>query len=133
MEGWTYIFTMILNLKNSMRNLPITYISYSNSFESLLVEVWRKNYTNIKYVIGNIYRLPWYDFDNLISFSNEYIDILNTLQNLSPTIICSSTMPFHLVLLQNNTLNKNLWYIQYINWQCVYKYNRKKTYQWHTY
>ena len=58
--------------KELNEEFPITHTS--NSFESLFVEVWRKNYSNQKYVIGNIYRLPLYDSDNLTSFTNEYID-----------------------------------------------------------
>ena len=39
------------------------------------------NYTVQKYVAGNIYRLQLYNIDNLTSFTNEYIDILDTLRN----------------------------------------------------
>ena len=38
--------------KELNEELPITHTS--NSFESLFVKVWRKNYTNQKYVIGII-------------------------------------------------------------------------------
>ena len=75
--------------KELNEEFPITHTS--NSFQSLFVEVWRKNYSNQKYVIGNIYRLPLYDSDNLTSFTNEYIDILNTLRNRSKLSTCVAT------------------------------------------
>ena len=61
--------------------LPITHTS--NMFESLFVEVWRKNCMYQKYIIGNIYRLPLYSSDDLTTFTNEYVDILNMFRNRS--------------------------------------------------
>ena len=80
--------------------MPIT--QTSNSLESMFVEVWRKNYTSQKYIIGNIYRLPLYDSDNLTSFTNEYIDILNTLRNRSKFVYLCGDFNIDLLKLNSN-------------------------------
>ena len=81
----------------------------SNSLESMFVEVWRKNYTNQKYIIGNIYRLPLYDSNNLTSFTNEYIDILNTLRNRSKFVYLCGDFNIDLLKLNSNN-NYNMFF-----------------------
>ena len=65
-------------------NLPITHTS--TLFESLFVEVWRKNIIYKKYVIGNIYRLPSYISDDVKSFINEFTALLNGLSMRSKSV-----------------------------------------------
>ena len=93
--------------KELNEELPIT--QTSNSLESMFVEVWRKNYTNQKYIIGNIYRLPLYDSDNLTSFTNEYIDILNTLRNRSKFVYLCGDFNIDLLKLNSNN-NYNMFF-----------------------
>ena len=92
--------------KELNEELPIT--QTSNSLESMFVEVWRKNYTNQKYIIGNIYRLT-YDSDNLTSFTNEYIDILNTLRNRSKFVYLCGDFNIDLLKLNSNN-NYNMFF-----------------------
>ena len=93
--------------KELNEELPIT--QTSNSLESMFVEVWRKNYTNQKYIIGNICRLPLYDSDNLTSFTNEYIDILNTLRNRSKFVYLCGDFNIDLLKLNSNN-NYNMFF-----------------------
>ena len=93
--------------KELNEEFPITHTS--NSFESLFVEVWRKNYSNQKYVIGNIYRLPLYDSDNLTSFTNEYIEILNTLRNRSKFVYLCGDFNIDLLKMSSNN-NYNMFF-----------------------
>ena len=65
-------------------NLPITHTS--TLFESLFVEVWRKNIIYKKYVIGNIYQLPSYISDDVKSFINEFTALLNGLSMRSKSV-----------------------------------------------
>ena len=68
-------------------DLPITLTS--TLFESLFIELWRKNCTNQKYIVGNIYRLPLYLSDDVRSFTKEYTDVLNVLRTRSkPVYVC---------------------------------------------
>ena len=67
-----------------MKKLPITHTS--TLFESLFVEVWRKNSIYKKYVIGNIYRLPSYISDDVKSFINEFTALLNDLSIRSKSV-----------------------------------------------
>ena len=64
--------------------LPITHTS--TLFDSLFVEVWRKNIIYKKYVIGNIYRLPSYISDDVKSFINEFTALLNVLSMRSKSV-----------------------------------------------
>ena len=93
--------------KELNEELPIT--QTSNSLESMFVEVWRKNYTNQKYIIGNIYRLPLCDSDNLTSFTNEYINILNTLRNRSKFVYLCGDFNIDLLKLNSNN-NYNMFF-----------------------
>ena len=61
-------------------NQEITISSTSTLFESHYVEIWRKSCTFQKYVIGNVYRLPSYNAEDLSAFTNEYSDLLNRLR-----------------------------------------------------
>ena len=64
--------------------LPITHTS--TLFESLFIEVWRKNIIYKKHVIGNIYRLPSYFSDDVKSFINEFTALLNGLSVRSKSV-----------------------------------------------
>ena len=46
-------------------NQEITISSTSTLFESHFVEIWRKSCTFQQYVIGNVYRLPSYNAEDL--------------------------------------------------------------------
>ena len=70
--------------KEINEKLPITHTS--TLFESLFVQVWRKNSVNIKYVIGNIYRLPSCISDDVKSFINEFTALLNGLNTRSKSV-----------------------------------------------
>ena len=48
--------------------------------------MWRKNCTNQKYIVGNIYRLPLYLSDDVQSFTKEYTDVLNVLRTQSKSV-----------------------------------------------
>ena len=61
-------------------NQEIIISSTSTLFESQFVEIWRKTCRIQKYVIGNIYRLPSYNAEDLSAFTNEYSDLLNRLR-----------------------------------------------------
>ena len=52
-------------------------------FESLFIEVCRKNCDKQKYSIGNVYRLPRYLSDDLASFTREFTDLLNIIRTRS--------------------------------------------------
>ena len=67
------------------------------------------NYTSQKYIIGNIYRLPLYDSDNLTSFTNEYKDILNTLRNRSKSVYLCGDFNIDLLKLNSNN-NYNMFF-----------------------
>ena len=58
-------------------NVDLSITLTSTLFESLFIELWRKNCTNQKYIVGNIYRLPLYLSDDVRSFTKEYTDVLN--------------------------------------------------------
>ena len=57
-------------------NQEIIISSTSTLFESHFVEIWRKTCRFQKYVIGNVYRLPSYNAEDLSACSNEYSDLL---------------------------------------------------------
>ena len=58
-------------------------------FESLFIEIWRKNSKYQKYIIGNIYPLPTYLSADIIYFINEYTVLLNILRTQSKFVfIC---------------------------------------------
>ena len=71
-------------------------------FESLFVEVWRKNCIYQKYIIGNIYRLPLYSSDDLATFTNEYVDILNMFRNRSKLVYLCGDFNIDLLKLNSN-------------------------------
>ena len=64
-------------------NQEIIISSTSTLFESHFVEIWRKTCRFQKYVIGNVYRLPSYNAEDLSAFTNEYSDLLNRLRTRS--------------------------------------------------
>ena len=61
-------------------NIGVT--NESNLFESLFVELWRKDSTFQKFIVGNIYRLPSYISADVRSFTNEFTNLLNVLRML---------------------------------------------------
>ena len=70
-------------------NEEITISSTSTLFERHFVKIWRKTCTFQKYEIGNVYRLPSYNAEDLSAFTNEYSDLLNRLRTRSKFVyIC---------------------------------------------
>ena len=76
----------------------------SNLFESLFIELWRKDSTFQKFIVSNIYRLPSYLSADVRSFTNEFTNLLNVLRTRSkfvymcgdynidlPTRLCDTT------------------------------------------
>ena len=87
--------------KELNNQLPITCTSIL--FESLFIEMWRKNHIHQKYIIGNIYRLPSYRSDDLLSFTNEYTELLSYIRNRSKSVyICGD---YNIDLLKIGTNN----------------------------
>ena len=73
-------------------------------FESLIIEVWRKNCELQKYTIGNIYRLPLYTSDDLTKFIDEYTQLLHELRLRSKTVyLCGD---YNIDLLKINSHEK---------------------------
>ena len=75
----------------------------STLFESLFIEVWRKNCDKQKYSIGNVYRLPRYLSDDLASFTREFTDLLNIVRTRSKFVyVCGD---YNIDLLKINSNN----------------------------
>ena len=82
--------------------LPIT--STSTLFESLFLEVWQKRFAKQKYIIGNVYRLPSYISDDVISFAIQYSDLLNIIRARSKFVyVCGD---YNIDLLKINSNNE---------------------------
>ena len=82
--------------------LPIT--STSTIFESLFLEVWQKRFAKQKYIIGNVYRLPSYISDDVISFIKQYSDLLNIIRARSKFVyVCGD---YNIDLLKINSNNE---------------------------
>ena len=78
----------------------------STLFESHFVEIWRKTCRFQKYVIGNVYRLPSYNAEDLSAFTNEYSDLLNRLRTRSKFVyICGDYNIDILKMCSNNNYN----------------------------
>ena len=78
----------------------------STLFESHFVEIWRKTCRFRKYVIGNVYRLPSYNAEDLSAFTNEYSDLLNRLRTRSKFVyICGDYNIDILKMCSNNNYN----------------------------
>ena len=78
----------------------------STLFESHFVEIWRKTCRFLKYVIGNVYRLPSYNAEDLSAFINEYSDLLNRLRTRSKFVyICGDYNIDILKMSSNNNYN----------------------------
>ena len=45
-----------------------------------ILEVWQKSFAKQKYIIGNVYRLPSYISDDVMSFTKQYSDLLNIIR-----------------------------------------------------
>ena len=75
----------------------------STLFESLFIEVGRKNCDKQKYSIGNVYRLPRYLSDDLASFTREFTDLLNIVRTRSKFVyVCGD---YNIDLLKMNSNN----------------------------
>ena len=82
--------------------LPIT--STSTLSESLFLEVWQKRFAKQKYIIGNVYRLPSYISDDVISFIIQYSDLLNIIRARSKFVyVCGD---YNIDLLKINSDNE---------------------------
>ena len=71
-------------------------------FESLFIEIWRKNSKYQKYIIGNIYRLPTYLSADMISFINEYTAPLNILRTQSKFVYVCGDYNIDLLKMNSN-------------------------------
>ena len=58
----------------------------SNLFESLFMELWRKDSTFQKFIVSNIYRLLPYLSEDVRSFTNEFTNLLNVLRTRSKVV-----------------------------------------------
>ena len=87
--------------------IPIS--STSTLFESLFVEIWKKNSHYQKYIIGNIYRLPVYVADDLNVFINEFTDLLIVLRARSKSVFLCGDYNIDLLKINAND-NFNMFY-----------------------
>ena len=87
--------------------IPIS--STSTLFESLFVEIWKKNSHYQKYIIGNIYRLPVYVADDLNVFINEFTDLLIVLRARSKSVFLCGYYNIDLLKINAND-NFNIFY-----------------------
>ena len=87
-------------------NQEIIISGTSTLFESHFLEIWRKTCRFQKYVIGNVYRLPSYNAEDLSAFTNEYSDLLNRLRTRSKFVyICGDYNIDILKMCSNNNYN----------------------------
>ena len=63
-------------------NLDNRITETSNVLESLVIEVWRKSCKYNKFVIGSIYRIPSYSANDLNTFTEEFITLLNAFAEI---------------------------------------------------
>ena len=84
------------------KEVNINATNESNLFESLLVEIWRKDCAYQKFVVGNIYRLPSYLSADLRSFTNEFTNFLNILRTRSKFIYICRDYNIDLLKIQTN-------------------------------
>ena len=87
--------------------IPIS--STSTLFESLFVEIWKKNSHYQKYIIGNIYRLPVYVADDLNVIINEFTDLLIVLRARSKSVFLCGDYNIDLLKINAND-NFNMFY-----------------------
>ena len=87
--------------------IPIS--STSTLFESLFVEIWKKNSHYQKYIIGNIYRLPVYVADDLNVFINEFTDLLIVLRARSKSVFLCGDYNIDILKINAND-NFNIFY-----------------------
>ena len=90
-------------------NDMIAISSTSTLFESLFVEIWKKNSHYQKYIIGNIYRLPVYVADDLNVFINEFTDLLIVLRARSKSVFLCGDYNIDLLKINAND-NFNIFY-----------------------
>ena len=87
-------------------NQEIIISGTSTLFESHFGEIWRKTCRFQKHVIGNVYRLPSYNAEDLSAFTNEYSDLLNRLRTRSKFVyICGDYNIDILKMCSNNNYN----------------------------
>ena len=86
----------------SYKEININATNESNLFESLLVEIWRKDCSYQKFVVGNIYRLPSYLSADLRSFTNEFTNLLNILRTRSKFVYICGDYNIDLLKIQTN-------------------------------
>ena len=79
--------------------------STSTLFESLFVEILKKNSHYQKYIIGNIYRLPVYVADDLNIFINEFTHLLIVFKNALYILIYFLTVYIRLIFSALNIYN----------------------------
>ena len=93
--------------RNFNRDIEIT--NTSDLFESLIVEIWRKNNKYQKCLIGNIYRLPNYTGQYIDNFAEQYVDLLHNLRNQSKFIYLCGDYNIDLLKINSNE-NYNIFY-----------------------
>ena len=74
----------------------------SNLFESLFIELWRKDSTFQKFIVSNIYRLPSYLSADVRSFTNEFANLLNVLRTRSKFVYMCGDYNIDLLKIQTN-------------------------------
>ena len=75
----------------------------SNLFESLFVELWKKDSTFQKFIVGNICRLPSYLLADVRSFTNEFTNLLNVLRMHSKFVYIIMCGDYNIDLLKIQT------------------------------
>ena len=78
-HGWLILYIHNDFAYKELSN-EIAFSYESNLFESMFVEIFRKLCSYQKYILGNVYRLPLYGVDDLSTFTNEFITLLNLLK-----------------------------------------------------
>ena len=74
----------------------------SNLFESLFIELWRKDSTFQKFIVSNIYRLRSYLSADVRSFTNEFTNLLNVLRTRSKFVYLCGDYNIDLLKIQTN-------------------------------
>ena len=86
----------------SYKKIIINATNESNLFDSLFIEIWRKDCAHQKLIVGNIYRLPTYLSADLRSFTNEFTNFLNVLRIRSKFVYICGDYNIHLLKIQTN-------------------------------
>ena len=102
-----HVNRQVCHYRNLNRDIEIT--NTSDLFESLIVEIWRRNNKYQKYLIGNIYRLPNYTGQVIDTFAEQYVDLLHNLRNQSKFIYLCGDYNIDLLKINSNE-NYNIFY-----------------------